>query len=47
MDAEALEKEADDLATKMEEKHDLSCIAKSNTLYNTAIHLGSLWTGAL
>jgi len=39
MDADALEKEAEDLAAKVEEKHDFSCIAKSNTLYNTALLL--------
>jgi len=52
MDADALEKEAEDLAAKVEEKHDFSCIAKSNTLYNTALLLlvsiiGSRFTGVL
>ena len=35
-DAEALETEADDLAVKGEEQHNLSCIAKSNSLRKTA-----------
>jgi len=35
-DAEALEKEADDLAAKAEQKHDFMCITKSNSLRKTA-----------
>jgi len=34
-DAEALEKEADDLAAKAEQKHDFMCIMKSNSLRKT------------
>jgi len=34
-DAEALEKEADDLAAKAEQKHDFMCITKSNSLRKT------------
>jgi len=35
-DAEALEKEADDLADKAEQKRDFVCITKSNSLRKTA-----------
>jgi len=35
-DAEALEKEADDLALIAEQKHDFMCITKSNSLCKTA-----------
>jgi len=35
-DAEALEKEADDLAEKAEQKRDFMCITKSNSLRKTA-----------
>jgi len=35
-DAEALEKEADDLAVTAEQKHDFTCITKSNSLHKTA-----------
>ena len=31
MDVDGVKKEADDFAIKVEEKHNLSCIAKSNT----------------
>ena len=36
MDVDGVEKEADDFAIKVTEKHNLSCIAKSNTM-NTEI----------
>ena len=35
-DAEALEKEADDLAVTAELKHDFTCTTKSNSLCKTA-----------
>ena len=35
-DAEALEKEADDLAVTAEQKHDFTCITKSNSFHKTA-----------
>jgi len=35
-DAKALEKEADDLAVTAEQRHDFTCITKSNSLRKTA-----------